>query len=82
MALIGIAILLMSPKFVDMIKESFGVKGIAGSVIGETVGGGIAGAGLGKYIYDYKGSGDLDKAKVINQLTGIFGGKLNLPEKK
>lgn len=81
MAVIGIAILLMAPKFVDMIKGAFNVKPMQLG-IGETVAGGVAGRSLLGYTRETYGTQQWDSAKAFNQLAGLMGGKLGLPEKK
>lgn len=81
-ALIGLALLLMSPKFVDMVRDAFKVKPFPyGSAAMESL---MAGYGVGTAGKQWWGArGDArDTGKVINKIGEAFGVKLNRPEKK
>lgn len=81
-ALIGLALLLMSPKFVDMVMDAFKVKPFPyGSAAMESL---MAGYGVGTAGKQWWGArGDArDTGKVVNKIGEAFGVKLNRPEKK
>ena len=74
--LIGLALLLMSPKFVDMVMDAFKVKPFAyGSAIGDTLMGGF----LGRQAY--QADKDKDTGRMVNALGQAFGQKMNMREK-
>lgn len=75
-ALIGLALLLMSPKFVDMVMNAFKVKPFPyGSAAMESLRGGILGHEAGKALYNK------DWGRATNLIGEAFGQKMGMREK-